>query len=275
VIDDDHVWGLGSADTKGAIAAALIALDGITPRDTGVLFSGDEEAGSGVLAHFLGTPHAAAIEQVIVCEPTARTAGLAHRGVLACRATLSGPGGHSSRADHVQKPLAKLARLAAALDELGEIYRARGPAGMTGTCLNIAALAGGIAFNVIPSRGELTYSLRPYPGFPRAAWDAEVAARAAAIDPAIAITAEIDQPAFACARPDELAALVRPFVRAIEPLQYWTEAALYAAAGIDAIVVGPGDIAYAHAADERVPIADLGWAVELYRAILGAPVTPR
>ncbi|HEY5949457.1 MAG TPA: hypothetical protein VIV40_28375 [Kofleriaceae bacterium] len=51
-------------------------------------------------------------------------------------------------------------------------------------------------------------------------------------------------------------------------LDFWTEAALYAEHGIDAIVVGPGDISQAHAADEFVTLADLDWAVELYRALL-------
>ena len=54
-----------------------------------------------------------------MCEPTARAAGTAHRGVFGQRATLIGPGGHSSKADHLPKPLAQLARLAVALDDAG------------------------------------------------------------------------------------------------------------------------------------------------------------
>ena len=33
-------------------------------------------------------------------------------------------------------------------------------------------------------------------------------------------------------------------------------------------MIGPGDIAQAHAADEFVALEDLDWAVELYRALL-------
>jgi acetylornithine deacetylase/succinyl-diaminopimelate desuccinylase-like protein len=56
------LYGLGSCDTKAAIAATLVALEaGPPPRDRGVLFSGDEEAGSAVMQHFLGSPHAAGI----------------------------------------------------------------------------------------------------------------------------------------------------------------------------------------------------------------------
>ncbi len=264
-IDGGRLYGLGSADTKGAIAAALVALDGGPPTDRGVLFSGDEEAGSGVLRAFLATPHARAISEVIVCEPTARTAGVAHRGVLGQLATLTGPGGHSSKADHLPKPLATLARLAAALDDAGLRRLADGPPDMAGTCLNIASLAGGVAFNVIPARAQLEWSLRPYPGFDRAGWDREVAALAAALDPSIAVSVTIDHGPFAC---DALADLVRPFARTIGPLDFWTEAALWTAHGKRAIVIGPGDIARAHAADEYVELDDLEWAVELFKSVL-------
>jgi acetylornithine deacetylase len=263
-ITNGRLYGLGSADTKGAIAATLVALDDTKPTDFGVLFSGDEEAGSHVMHAFLGSPHAAAIKQVIVCEPTARTAGIAHRGVLGQRASLTGPGGHSSKADHLPKPIAQLARLAAALDDAGRRRLHEGPPGMTGTCLNIAALHGGVAFNVIPARGELEWSLRPYPGFDRAGWDREVAALAATLDPAIVLDTTIDHEPFACSA---LADDVRSFAQRIGALDFWTEAALWSAHGADAIVIGPGDIAQAHAADEWVALEDLEWAVALFRAV--------
>lgn len=266
-IADGKLYGLGSADTKGAIAATIVALHtlGARPVNRGVLFSGDEEAGSHVVEELLASPARAGIREIIVCEPSSRRAGIAHRGVLCQLATLDGPGGHSSKADHLPKPLATLARLATKLDDLAVAQRDVGPAGMTGTCLNLAGLRGGIAFNVIAAHAELEWSLRPYPGFDRAAWDRAVDEIVHAIDPKITWKTTIDQTAFSCGA---LAEVVRPFVREVGNLDYWTEAALYQAAGIDAIVVGPGDIAQAHAADEWVSLDDLAWAVELYRALL-------
>ena len=267
-IEGGRLYGLGSADTKGAIAATLVALDDTRPRNFGALFSGDEEAGSRILTQFLETPGHHGIREVIVCEPTKRVAGIAHRGVLAQKATLTGPGGHSSMADHLPKPLAKLARLTVALDDSAARRVADGPAGMTGTCLNLGALAGGIAFNVIAARAELEWSLRPYPGFDRASWEREVAALVAGLDPAIALETLIDHPPFAARAGSALPALVAPFADSVGPLHFWTEAALYALHGIDAVVIGPGDIAQAHAADEWVALEDLDWAVELMRAAM-------
>jgi acetylornithine deacetylase len=268
-IADGRLYGLGSADTSGAIAAALVAFEDRRPRDLGVLFSGDEEAGSGVMHEFLQSPHVRDIAEVIVCEPTARAAGTAHRGVLGQRAHLAGPGGHSSKADHLPKPLAQLARLAVALDDAGVRCRDDGPADMRGTCLNLASLAGGVAFNVIPARAELEWSLRPYPGFDRAGWDREVAALARQVDPAIAIATTIEHAPVAATGPAAraLEVAVRPFADRVGPLDFWTEAALWAAAGKAAIVIGPGDIARAHAADEYVSLEDLEWAISLFRAL--------
>ena len=258
-VEGGKLYGLGSADTKGAIAATLVALDHGRPVDRGVLFSGDEEAGSAIMHAFLRSPHAKSVKEAIVCEPTARTAGIAHRGVLCQHTRFTGKGGHSSKADFMPKPIVELAKVAVALDELGKRRLHDGPTGMQGTCLNVASLTGGVAFNVVPERAELEWSLRPYPGFDRAAWDRDVTAIAGSV------TTTIDHAPFQC---DKLASAVRPFVSNVGALDFWTEAALYQEHGIDAIVVGPGDIGQAHAADEFVALEDLEWAVELYRALL-------
>jgi len=266
-VEGGRLYGLGSADTKGAIAATLVALESTRPKNFGVLFSGDEEAGSAVMHEFLRSRHAAPIRQVIVCEPTARKAGISHRGVLSQTARFEGIGGHSSKADFMPRPIATLARLAVALDDLGRAYLDSGPADMRGLCMNVAALHGGVAFNVVPQRAELEWSIRPYPGFDRARWDREIAERMRAADPKIELAVTIDHTPFRC---EALVDLVKPFVRAIGPLDFWTEAALYEAHGIDAIVIGPGDIGHAHAADEWVALEDLDWAVDLFRSLVVA-----
>jgi acetylornithine deacetylase len=184
--------------------------------------------------------------------------------VLAQAASVEGAGGHSSMADHMPRPIGELARLAVGLDELGRARLGDGPPGMQGLCLNLASFHGGVAFNVVPQRARLEWSLRPYPGFDRAGWDRDVAALARGIS----IEVTIDHPPFRCEHPDALVALVAPFTRSIGTLDYWTEAALLAAHGIDAIVIGPGDIARAHAPDEYVELDDLDWAVELLRAAM-------
>lgn len=263
-ITADRVIGLGTADTKGAIAAILVALAEQRPRDVAVLFSGDEERGSTVMRAFLDSPRRDGVERAIVCEPTARRAGIRHRGVAAYRARFVGQGGHSSKADELPKPIVTLARLAVALDELGQGYADAGPADMRGLCTNVADLRGGVAFNVVPDAATLDVSFRPPPGFDHAAFAERLEAARAAIDPAITLESLVEHPPFSCGAPDVFSELLAGRVAELGPVDFWTEAALLSAAGIDAVVVGPGDIAQAHAADEFVALADLEWATELF-----------
>jgi acetylornithine deacetylase len=263
----DRLHGLGACDTKGAIAAAIVALDRARPKNVGLLFSGDEERGTASMRHFLKSPRRAGVERAIVCEPTARRAGVRHRGVLAYRATTSSEGGHSSRADRMARPIATLARLAVMLDDYGRAFAKHGPDDMPGTCMNVAGLDGGVAFNVVPTSAVLTWSLRPWPGFDRTEWDRTLAEMVSAVEHATnsRITLEFvtDHAPFGV-DDARLADLVHGHATALVGLDFWTEAALYQAAGMTAIVIGPGDIAQAHAADEYVTLADLDWAVDLF-----------
>ncbi len=275
-IVDGRVYGLGSADTKGAIAAILTALERVTPRDVAVVFSGDEERGTAAIHHFLdsASPARVSLERAIVCEPTTRRAGIRHRGVLSYRAHVTGRGGHSSKADHMPAPIVTMARLALALHALGVEHRTAGPAGMTGVCMNVAALDGGVAFNVVPNTATLSWSIRPWPGFDRQAWERrqDAAAAAASVEhagPPITIEPIVVHDPFGC-DDAQLAALVRDHATALVALDFWTEAALYQEAGLAAIVIGPGDIAQAHAADEWVAIDDLTWAVDLFASVFEA-----
>ncbi|MCB9563204.1 MAG: M20/M25/M40 family metallo-hydrolase [Kofleriaceae bacterium] len=267
-VEDGRVWGLGACDTKGAIAAILCALDRAPARDLAVLFSGDEERGTAAVHAFLASPAAGGLRHAIVCEPTSRRAGLRHRGVLAHAATIRGRGGHSSRADDMPAPIVTMARLAVALDQLGRDHRGRGPADMPGLCMNVASIEGGVAFNVVPDAATLSWSVRPAPGFDRAAWDRQVAALAASIDPAITIETRLDHAPFACGDEAWARRILDGAVDDFVGLDFWTEAALLQAAGIDAVVVGPGDIGQAHAPDESVSIADLRWAADGFTTAL-------
>jgi len=61
-------------------------------------------------------------------------------------------------------------------------------------------------------------------------------------------------------------ALELPIGNAVD---FWTEAALFSAAGLTAIVYGPGDIAQAHSADEWVTLEQLQRYAENVSRILG------
>ncbi|HKE15713.1 MAG TPA: M20/M25/M40 family metallo-hydrolase [Kofleriaceae bacterium] len=271
LVDGDRLVGLGSADTKGAAAAILCALEREQPRDVAVLFSGDEEFTGTCARAFLASPRAAGIERALVSEPTRRRVGVRHRGVACFRAEVASAGGHSSRADRLPKPIVALARLAVELDGVAGRWIDRGPPGMTGLCMNVASIDGGVAFNVVPERAALTFSFRAPPGCDRTALDRDLvqAVASAALEqgPSVKMVEVMDRPPFATAALDAFAPLLGELVDDPVQLDFWTEAAVMAEAGIDAVVIGPGDIAVAHGADEWVPLADLDWAVDTYASV--------
>jgi len=267
----DRLYGLGTSDIKGAIAAILEALAaGPVTRPVGVLFSGDEEHGGCCIRAFLDSAAARGLERAIVCEPTSCRVGVRHRGIGAATVTLEATGGHSSRVDEMVNPIAVLARAAVALDDMGVEFRSKGPPGFPGINLNVAALDGGIAFNVVPTRATLSLSLRPAPGdsVDDLLGEAERRVRAATSPHAIAWSVAIASPPL---QPRDIAGfepLLGPLLTDAVDLGYWTEASRLSERGIDAVVFGPGAVAQAHAADEYVELAELEAARAAYAHVL-------
>ena len=266
-IDGGRLYALGSADTKGAAAAILAALGDVKPKDTGILFSGDEEWSSVVIRDFVKSAHRGGLERAIVCEPTNLRAGTRHRGLLSFDVTVSGPGGHSSYADTVTSPIAILSRLGVALDDWAKKHAKEGPPGFPGMCLNLAKLDGGVAFNVIPAQARLVVSLRPPPGADTAAIWSVLEAMTREVAPEAVLQRVRDNPPFATRDLAAFAPLVGTIADQPIDLGFWTEAAVLADNGIDAIVIGPGDIAQAHGPDEWVTLDELGLARDLFRSV--------
>jgi acetylornithine deacetylase len=226
-----------------------------------VLFSGDEELSNECMRVLVERGVCRGIERAIVCEPTSLRIGTRHRGILSLEVTIVGAGGHSSFADTQPRPIAMLGRVAVALDDWGQRMRSVGPDGFQGMCVNVAMLEGGVAFNVIPARATLTSSFRQPPGVDIASLQREIEALVHAAAPEATTKWLMANPSFGTRDLSAFSALGQ---RDVIDLAFWTEAALLSQAGIDAVVIGPGDIAHAHSPDEHVPLDDLRRAQEMF-----------
>lgn len=281
-VTDGSLIGLGTADTKGAIAAFLAALDerrasGAPVENLAVLFSGDEERRGTCIRAFLADPaNWVGLRNAVVCEPTGCTVGWRHRGIVAIEASTTSPGGHSSLVDTIPSPIAVLARAAVALDDMGRAHRSQGPDGFPGLCLNIAALDGGLAFNVIPSRATLRASFRPAPGADVQVLltEAESRARAAAAPHQLGWSVSASNPPFQSRDTSAFVPLLGAPARQPVDLGFWTEAALFSEVGINAVVYGPGRVEQAHAPDEHVPLAELELAQATFANLIAATAAP-
>ena len=268
VVAGERAIGLGACDIKGALAGMLAALPG-TRGPVALLLSSDEEAGSSRCVRAFIERHQFA--EVVVAEPTRCRAVLEHRGIGTATAVFSGLGGHASAsralADSAVHEAIRWAGLALEHSSASE-------AAGEGLRLNIGAFEGGQKANMIAANATLRFGVRPPPGL--APQDALARLFALATDPGRVNfvpgflapplpAADASQLAAARGRAGDLA--TRLGVQPGAAVDFWTEAALFSAAGATALVFGPGDIAQAHAAGEWVALAELAAAADVYRRI--------
>lgn len=258
----ERAIGLGACDIKGA-AAGLLAAAARTSGDAAFLFTTDEEANDArCIAGFLAARPD--FDAVIVAEPTRVEAVLAHRGIASVRVNFSGRAGHAS-GDNARNDnaLHQAVRWSAAALAFADTQSHQRFGGLTGLRFNLGRIEGGIKANVIAPSAELRFGFRPLPSMDTdalfetfralggtAVAEFEETFRGAALPGGDLAGAEARRLA-ARDLADELGLTVGNAV------DFWTEAALFSAAGFTALVYGPGDIAQAHAADEFLTLDQL------------------
>jgi acetylornithine deacetylase len=277
----DRAVGLGACDIKGA-AACLLAAARRAPGDVALLFTSDEEAGeSRCVKRFLEQPHA--FRGVVVAEPTRCRAVVEHRGIANATVEFVGTAGHASAARAlVDSAIHEAMRWGTRALAFAEEREARGYKNLRGIRFNVGVLQGGIKTNMIASSATLRFGIRPLPDQRPAELFAELAGRSPDLSrvrfqpgfvapPLPAPDGDDRSPEGVARRVAEAEALAGSLGLPLgEPVDFWTEAALFSAKGLPAVVYGPGDIEQAHTAGEWVALADLLEATVTYQRILEA-----
>lgn len=277
-LDGEHAVGLGACDIKGA-AAAMLAVAQAGDGDCAFLFSTDEEANDARCVPAFVAAHAPgpgpAFEAAIVAEPTQGLAVLAHRGIQSVSMQFAGRAGHASGEQRAaDSALHQAVRWGARALDLVEAEAHQRFGGLTGLRFNLGRLEGGIKANVIAPQAALRFGFRPLPSMDP---DVLLERFRDLADPAPAAFAETFRgpslPAGDVDRAEARRLLARDLADELElpignAVDFWTEAALFSAAGYTTFVFGPGDIAQAHSADEWVALEQLAdYAVHLQRII--------
>ncbi|MNI02371.1 Acetylornithine deacetylase [compost metagenome] len=269
--DGEKLYGRGTSDMKGFLAAVLAAVPALVAatlaRPIQLAFSYDEEAGCRGVPHLLTRLPDLCLAPLgaIIGEPSGMQAILAHKGKAAARVTITGRTGHSSRPDlglnaiHAMTEVLQASVAAAAELTNGPFEREFEP---PYSSISVGTIRGGQAVNVIPDHCSLEIEARAISSAEPQALLAPV--RTAATE----LTARGFEvgwqllsayPALLLASSSPLAALLEDLT-GTDPLaavSYGTEAGLYQQAGIDAIVCGPGDIARAHKPNEFILTSEL------------------
>jgi succinyl-diaminopimelate desuccinylase len=284
-IQGGRLYGRGACDTKGGMAALVAALEGVLARGTlrrpvVVVGEADEEFGSAgvvdVLAHLGATRPAWAI----ATEPTGLRVVTHHKGIAELRLAARGVAGHSSAPEAGRNAIYAVARAALALEALGARLAARSHPALGPATLSVGLVGGGHAFNIVPDRAWLVADRRLLPGEDDTTVRREVEAALAAAGAAPDVSLEhvhAKKPALAT---DAAAPAVRACRAALaaagrdappEAVAFATDAGVFAARGIPAVVMGPGSIEQAHTAREWVPLDEVAAMEDFFVRLLETP----
>jgi len=267
-LDNDRVYGRGCCDIKGA-AACLLEVAAATDKPMAMLFTTDEEGASGCcVAEFVQTRQSRMFRQVVVAEPTDCLAVLSHRGYLSVKGEFSGQSGHSSepRALH-DNALHKLSTwVAAAVGQAAQLDgEGRRP------CFNVGEVHGGIKSNIIADRANLHWSARLSPG------DSNEEFLELITDLDSSNSSQWHVPFSGPPLPsggmdiaNSKAFVDKYGIETGPAVDFWTEASLFAQAGLPAIVLGPGNISQAHVVDEWVSLEQLQRALQIYTKLVNS-----
>src|ERR1700722_288960 len=247
--NEEFIWGRGSCDAKGIIAAMIFGVEKLLAagtRNFGLLFVvGEERNSAGALAA-AKSPFAGRTKFLINGEPTDNRVAIGAKGALRYEITARGRLAHSAYPELGHSAIHSL------LDVLNDVRkvalprdRVLGPA-----TLNVGTIAGGRAPNVVAdeAHAEIMFRTVGDPASLREGVSNAVAGRAEAHE-------VLHTPALMLGAFDGLSQTTVAFTTDIPALMgAWGEPFL----------IGPGSIHLAHTAEERVPKRELVEAVEIY-----------
>jgi acetylornithine deacetylase len=256
--DADYIYGRGSCDAKGIIAAQVAAaqrLLGEGRSNFGLLILvGEETLSDGAHAANLA-PRGS--QYIINGEPTDNRLAVGSKGNLWFRLEVQGRAAHSAYPELGESAIEKL------LDILADVRSLRLPYDPVfgPSTLNIGLISGGRAQNVIPDHAEADILFR---SIPEPADVPNLRTRVEKLlDGRCKLTLVRDTPPLKLEAIEGYATQMVSFTTDLPSLTNWGRP----------LLIGPGSIHEAHTEDEKVPKAELLKAVEIYvklvRELLG------
>ena len=254
-VEDGRMYGRGTQDMKGSLAAQLAAVRALRAADEAL--DGDLIVAAVIDEEHKSRGTAAVVDRydadgAVVTEPTDLELALAHKGFAWIDVETRGRAAHGSRPDEGIDANMHMGRVLARLDDLEQELRRRDGHRLVGApSLHAPQIEGGTASSVYAARCRLRVERRTVPG--ETGEDAlgevqEILDDRAAADPAVDASCSLSfsRRPFEADPDGAVAEAVRAATAAVRGeappdvgQTFWTDAALLAEAGTETVVLGP------------------------------------
>jgi acetylornithine deacetylase len=275
-----RLHGRGACDTKGSVAAMLIALCELAeaksrPHETEIIFAGliDEEHGQAGSLALAASGFKANL--AIVGEPTKLQVVTAHKGSLWLELATHGRAAHGATPHLGKNAIHEMARIVDVLETAyaAQLRRRKHPLLGAGT-VNVGTICGGTQPNIVPDGCAIQIDRRTLPGETEASVRREITALLKSKKLSATLSSRKLGPALALETNPKLP-LVQKFLHSLgqtKPVgvDYFCDAAVLSASGIPSVVFGPGDIAQAHTTDEWISLTSLEAGKNLLKRFLNS-----
>lgn len=273
-IRNGRLYGRGASDTKGTLAAMLVALEkwragegrhsSLEVSLAGLM--GEEAGNQGAIAMAQNCPR---YDLVIVGEPTRRKIVHAHKGAFWVSVEAGGKAVHASAPDRGRNAILLMtAFIQRAQGEMEKFLDLHPHPVLGKSTLSIGVIQGGTKTNIVPAQCRIEMDFRLVPGLPPEKILAALKKIARAVSPFLKVSSLRAAPAMETDPADPWIAAMAPATAGFDTAPWFCDAAIFSKKGMPAIACGPGSIRQAHTADEFVSLAELDRGVDCYLAIL-------
>jgi acetylornithine deacetylase/succinyl-diaminopimelate desuccinylase family protein len=275
VVQNGRLYGRGSSDTKGPMAAMLMALAEWSQSSDRlkcpyeIIFVGlmGEEAGNDG-AHALAESGFQA-DFMLVGEPTQMRIVHAHKSALWLTLTTRGKACHASTPEQGVSAISKMRKLMDVLEEkIGPALQKKKHKVLGPVTMNLGTIRGGSKVNIVPDFCELEVDFRTVPGHDNTAITRYVGEILLKLDPSLTISATRNPPPLYVDPKNPWIRHLQKTCPGLDSAPWFCDAAIFAEKGIPAIALGPGSIAQAHTKDEFIRVSDLESGTRQFRRYL-------